>query len=126
MSCALTALLHAEMIGMKQVREIPLKPPLSMVPPPILPTTKAKPNKKSRLLVTTSEPIETEHLSLLLEKAMGMKINEYFYINFVGTKDCVVTLVKSLSDEGIFTFLHVCYQMGKVARLVHLYICLYT
>ena len=51
------------------------KPPTMMLPP--VPTaTKVKP-KKFKLLVTTSEPIDTEHLLLLLEKAMDMKSNTH-------------------------------------------------
>lgn len=65
--------------------------------------TKVKP-KKFKLLVTTSEPIDTEHLSLFLEKAMDMKSNTDFYINVVGPKDWVVTLERTLSDEGIFIY----------------------
>ena len=83
-------------LGKKQVKGTPLKPTLALVPP----VTKAMPKKKWKLLVSTSEQIDSEHLLLLLENATSMENDQDFSVSFVGGRDCVVTLEQNLSDEG--------------------------
>ena len=89
----------AEKIGKKQVKGTPLKPTLAMlshIPSVVI----AKSNKKTKLLVTASEDIDSEHLILLLENALKMENDKHFVVSIVGSKICVVTIEHNLSDEG--------------------------
>ena len=88
----------ADKIGKKQVKGATLKPTLTMAAPS--PGGTSKSIVKSKLLVSTSEDIDSDHLSLLLEKAMDMEIDKDFSVSFVGSRNCLVILERKLSDEG--------------------------
>ena len=90
----------ADKIGRKQVKGATLKPILTMAAPSPIVTGMTMIKSKSKLLVSTSEDIDLDHLSLLLEKAMSMEIGKDFSVSVVGSRNYLVVLDRKLSEEG--------------------------
>ena len=90
----------ADKIGKKQVKGATLKPTLTMAAPSPNVTGMTMIKSKSKLLVSTSEDIDLDHLSLLLEKAMNMEIDKDFSVTLVGSRNYLVVVDRKLSEEG--------------------------
>ena len=90
----------ADKIGKKQMKGATLKPTLTMAAPSPIVSGMTMVKSKSKLLVTTSEDIDLDHLSLLLEKAMNMEIDKDFSVSLVGSRNYLVIIERKLSEEG--------------------------